>query len=182
MAIVGYARVSSTDQDLEGQVTQLRTAGCAKVFQEQASGARGDRPQLSQMLSYVREGDVLVVTKLDRLARSMVDFWRTWEQLRARDVGLRVLNVEGLNTATPTGQLIMGVLAAVAQFERELIRERQAEGIARAKQAGKYTGRQPLPPEVVAKVRELAALGVPKARIARQLKVGRTSVYAYLSQ
>ena len=76
----------------------------------------------------------------------------------------------------------MGVLAAVAQFERELIRERQGEGIARAKKAGKYTGRQPLPPEVVAKVRELAALGVPKARIARQLKVGRTSVYAYLDQ
>jgi len=73
------------------------------------------------MLSYVRQGDVLVVTTLDRLARSMVDFWRTWEQLRGRDMGLRVLNVEGLNTATHTGQLIMGVLAAVAQFERELI-------------------------------------------------------------
>jgi DNA invertase Pin-like site-specific DNA recombinase len=76
----------------------------------------------------------------------------------------------------------MGVLAAVAQFERELIRERQAEGIARAKQAGKYTGRQPLPPEVVANVRESVALGVPKARIARQLKIGRTSVYAYVNQ
>ena len=139
------------------------------------------RFELRHMIDYVRDGDVVVVTKLDRLARSMVDFWSIWERLQAKRVSLRVLNMDGLDTSTSTGQLIMGVLSSVAQFERSLIRERQAEGIARARQEGKYKGRQPTPAAVQAKVRELAALGIPKARIARQLGIGRTTVYQCLT-
>src|SRR5436305_8193663 len=104
MAVVGYARVSTTDQDLTIQREQLTEMGCVRIFEEKESGARGDRPKLAQLLSYVREGDVLVVTKLDRLARSMVHFWSLWQQLDLKRVGLRVLDIPGLDTATSHGQ------------------------------------------------------------------------------
>jgi DNA invertase Pin-like site-specific DNA recombinase len=180
MAIIGYARCSTQDQDLRTQRTRLSEAGCTKLFEEKESGARGDRPELAAMLTYVRDGDVVVVTKLDRLARSMVHFWATWEKLQAKGVSLRVLDMHGLDTATPHGQLLMGVLASVAQFERVLIRERQSEGIKAAKAKGVYRGRQPIPADKQKRIRELVALGVPKARIAKQLAIGRTTVYQYL--
>ena len=180
MAFVGYARCSSADQDLTIQRAQLTQAGCTKLFEEKESGAKGDRPQLAGMLSYIREGDVVVVAKLDRLARSMVHFWATWEKLQAKGVALKVLDMHGLDTSTSHGQLLMGVLASVAQFERTIIRERQSDGIQAAKAKGVYKGRVPIPEEKQRRIRELVALGVPKARIAKQLGVGRTTVYEYL--
>ena len=106
-------------QDLTGQVEQLTAAGCMKVYREQVLGAStAPRFELRAMIDFVRDGDTVVVTKLDRLARSMVDFWNIWERLQAKSVILRVLNMDGLDTSTSTGQLIMGVLSSVAQFER----------------------------------------------------------------
>src|SRR5690348_6810942 len=104
MATLGYARTSSTDQSLDVQLAQLKEAGCTKIFQEQESGAKSNRPQLAQMLSYAREGDYVVVTKLDRLARSMSHFWTIWETLQGKGVSLRVLNMDGLDTSTSTGK------------------------------------------------------------------------------
>ena len=180
MAILGYARCSTQDQDLTIQRTQLVDAGVTKLFEEKESGARGDRPQLAALLVYARDGDVVVAAKLDRLARSMVHFWQTWEKLQAKGVALRVLNMPGMDTSTSHGQLLMGVLAAVAQFERTIIRERIADGISAAKQKGVYKGRVPIPEDKQRRIRELVAMGVPKARIAKQLGVGRTTVYEYL--
>ena len=141
MQIVGYARVSTTDQDLTIQRQQLTAAGCSKLFEEKESGAKGDRPQLAAMLAYVRDGDVLVITKLDRLARSMVHFWSIWQQLETKGVSFRVLDMPSLDTSTSHGMLLMGVLASVAQFERAMIRERQLDGIKAAKAEGVYKGR-----------------------------------------
>ena len=129
--IVGYARTSTVEQvaGFEAQLQTLKEAGCDKLFQEQVSSV-GKRAQLEAALEFVREGDVLVVTKLDRLARSVADLLGITEQLERKKVGLRILNL-GMDTHTPTGKLMLTLLGGVAQFEREMMLERQREGIAR---------------------------------------------------
>jgi DNA invertase Pin-like site-specific DNA recombinase len=176
--IVGYARTSTIDQDagLEAQHRDLGATGVEKLFSEQVSSV-AQRPQLAAALDFVRDGDVLVVTKLDRLARNMGDLIDITRRLEAKGVSLRILAMN-LDTSTPTGQLMLNVLGAVAQFERELMLERQREGIAKAKAAGKYKGRQATIDPV--KVRELVALGIPKAKVAKQLGISRESVYRAL--
>ncbi|MDD0873460.1 recombinase family protein, partial [Xylella fastidiosa] len=142
--IVGYARTSTADQmaGFDAQLQELKAVGCKKMFQEQVSSV-GKRAQLEVALEFVREGDVLVVTKLDRLARSVADLMELIQTLDRKSVGLRVLNL-GMDTHTPTGKLMLTVLGGVAQFEREMMLERQREGVARAKAAGKYKGRKPI--------------------------------------
>jgi DNA invertase Pin-like site-specific DNA recombinase len=179
--IVGYARTSSVEQvaGLEAQIKELEQAGCEKLFREQVSSV-GKRMQLEATLDFVREGDVLVVTKLDRLARSVTDLMATIQKLEHKKVGLRVLNL-GMDTHTPTGKLMLTVLGGVAQFEREMMLERQREGIAKGKAAGRYKGRKPIAPERQAEVHRLAALGLTKVSIAKKLDLGEATVYRVLA-
>lgn len=175
--IVGYARVSTLEQEagFDAQKRDLATAGCEKVYAEQVSSV-AERPQLRAMLDFIRDGDAVVVTKIDRLARSMVDFQNILETIRTKGASLRILGLS-LDTSTPTGALILNVLASVAAFEREMMLERQREGIAKAKAEGKYRGKAPLKEEVRRRVLEDLADGKSKTQIARDRKISVRSVY-----
>ncbi|NTZ43350.1 recombinase family protein [Altererythrobacter sp. SALINAS58] len=178
--LVGYARVSSTGQSLDIQNEALAEAGCEKVFAEKMSGrSASDRIELINALDFVREGDTLVVTRLDRLARSVGDLHQIIEKLAEKNVGFRCLNQSGVNTDSSTGKLMLSILGAVAQFENDIRRERQMEGIAKAKAQGKYKGR----PATIdpMKVRELREQGLGAAQIAREMGIARASVYRALA-
>lgn len=179
MAIIGYARVSSTGQSLEVQVGQLSIAGCTKVFEEKVSGtSQQGRVQLAAALDYVREGDTFVVTRLDRLARSMSDLRDIVDRLMAKGVEFKAIQQGAIDTSTSGGRLMLNMLAAVAEFETDLRRERQMEGIAKAKVAGVYQGRpRSIDSDEISKLRQ-AGLGA--TAIAKQLGVGRASVYRLL--
>jgi len=179
--IVGYARTSTVDQvaGFEAQVKELSAASCEKIFQEQVSSVTV-RLQLQSALEFVRDGDVFVVTKLDRLARSVTDLMAILQALERKGVAVRILNL-GMDTQTPTGKLMLTVLGGVAQFEREMMLERQREGIAKAKSAGKYKGRKPIAPERQQHVLRLAAEAATKKNIARQLGIGEATVYRILA-
>lgn len=179
--IIGYARTSTVEQiaGFETQLEELKVAGCEKLFSEQVSSV-SNRTQLENALDFVREGDVFVVTKLDRLARSITDLMKIIAKLDSKLVGLRILNL-GMDTETPTGKLMLTVLGAVAQFEREMMLERQREGVIKAKAAGKYKGRKPIDKERHKKVLELASEGITKANIARQLSIGEATIYRILA-
>jgi DNA invertase Pin-like site-specific DNA recombinase len=177
MALVGYARVSTVGQSLDTQLQAL--AECSTIFQEKVSGARDDRPQLAQLLNFVREGDVVLVTKLDRLARNTRHLLEISEYLQSKQVALRILNL-GINTSTPTGKLMLTMIGAIATFERELMLERQAEGIELAKQRGVYKGRKPTAMARGEEVLALADRGLAKAEIARQTGISLSSVQRIL--
>lgn len=174
MATVGYARVSTTGQSLDTQLEAL--SGCEKIFREKISGAKDDRPELQAMLEFVREGDVVQVTKLDRLARNPRHLLEVSEYLQGKGVALNILNI-GINTATPTGKLMLTMIGAIATFEREMMLERQAEGIALAKLKGKYKGRKPTARSKAKEVIVLVENGTSKAEISHLLKIGITSIY-----
>lgn len=178
--LIGYARTSTVEQaaGLEAQLRDLKQAECTKIFEERISSV-AKREQLEIALDYIRDGDTLIVTKLDRLARSVADLVKITERLRDKDAELKVLALN-LDTATPTGKLMLNLLGAIAQFERELMLERQREGIARAKAEGKYKGRKPTARRKAPEVRALHAQGVRPTEIARQLDIGRSSVYRAL--
>lgn len=180
--IIGYARTSTVDQiaGFESQLRELEAAQCKKIFQEQVSSVT-TRDQLNATLEFAREGDVLVVTKLDRLARSVADLMRIIQKLKEKEVGLRILNL-GMDTQTATGKLMLTVLGAVAQFEREMMLERQREGVIKAKAAGKYKGRKPLSIALCQHVVFLAEQGKKKIAIAKELKIGEASVYRILAK
>ncbi len=177
--LVGYARVSSAGQSLEVQQQALAEAGCAKVFAEKRSGtSRKDREALRRALEYVREGDTFVVTRIDRLARSVTDLSAIVDGLRAKSVGFRALQQGEFDTTAATGRLFLTMLGAFAEFETALRRERQMEGIETAKAEGRYKGR---PPTIQRdEVRRLHGEGVKPAHIARQLGIARSSVYEAL--
>lgn len=183
--LVGYARTSTIEQEagLEAQVRDLTALGCGKVFSERVSTA-GERPQLDAALSYVREGDILVVTKPDRLARSVADLLIIIAGLEAKEVALRVLSMGGsqVDTSTPTGRLMLTMLGAVAEFERALMLERQREGIAKAKAEGRYRGRAPTVRRQAQEILRMRADGTRPADIARQLGIARSSVYRVLEK
>ncbi len=181
MAIVGYARVSTTDQDLEAQLQQLKEAKCDQIFEEKESGAKTDRPVLAEMLRYVRRDDVVVVCKLDRIARSTKHLLEILELLESQKIPFRVLNIN-LDTGTATGKLMLTVLGAIATFEREMMLERQAEGIKIAKSRGVYTGRQPTARKKSDRVLELLALGRTKQSVADELRIGVASVYRIVAE
>ena len=179
--LVGYARTSTTDQKagLAAQQRDLKAAGCLKVFHEELSSVATKRPQLDAALDYVREGDTLIVTKPDRLARSTLDLLQIAKWLQGKGVTLRILSLD-LNTATPTGKLMLTVLGGIATFERDLMLERQREGIAKAKSEGKYKGRAPTARRKAADVVRLKAEGMTGDAIAAQLGIGRASVFRIL--
>ncbi|AZO61223.1 MAG: recombinase family protein [Mesorhizobium sp.] len=181
--LVGYARTSTTDQKagLEAQLRDLDAAGCKKVFREELSSVADTRPQLQAALDWVREGDTLLVTKLDRLARSVADLVTITEALRAKGVGLRILAMN-LDTATPTGKLMLNLLGSIAEFERELMLERQREGIAKAKAEGKYVGRQPTARRQASEVLRLKSEGKSVGDIVAALGISRASVFRILAE
>jgi len=181
MAIIGYARVSTADQHLEVQVGQLQAAGCEKVFMEKISGADTNRPQLSALLDYAREGDTVVCCKLDRIARSTRHLLEIVDRLEGKNIAFRALNIN-LDTTTPTGKLMLTMLGAIAEFERELMLERQREGIEKAKAAGKYKGRKPTALAKANQIFALAQRGLKKTEIAEELNVGLSSVYRILAE
>ncbi len=174
MASVGYARVSTAGQSLESQLEALRA--CDKVFQEKESGAKAERPQLVTMLDYVREGDTITVTKLCRLARNTKHLLDVVDYLDQKGVSLVVLNL-GIDTKSPTGRLMLTMIGAVASFERQLLLERQAEGIAVAKSKGKYKGRKPISMEKVEVVRQLIEDGISKKSVSKRVGISLASVY-----
>jgi DNA invertase Pin-like site-specific DNA recombinase len=180
--LVGYARTSTLEQEagLEAQLRDLQQLGCEKVFQEQASSV-GRRTELERALEFLREGDVLVVTKLDRLARSVIHLGQIISALEAKGVGLRILAM-GVDTNTPTGRLMVNVLASVAQFEREMMLERQREGVEKAKTAGKYKGRKPTAKAKAAEIMRLRTEGQTMGEIATALAIGKASVHRVLRQ
>ncbi|RVD44064.1 recombinase family protein [Mesorhizobium sp. M4B.F.Ca.ET.215.01.1.1] len=179
--IIGYARTSTVDQDagLEAQHRDLKAAGCTKVFSEQLSSVATVRPQLEAAMDYVREGDTLVVTKPDRLARSTSDLLGITERLKAKGVTLRILSMQ-MDTSTPTGKLMLTMLGGIAEFERDLMLERQREGIAKAKVDGKYKGRAPTARRKAADVLRLKAEGKTADAIVQELSVSRSSVFRIL--
>ena len=175
--LIGYARTSTLDQTagLEAQRESLKTLGCERLWEEQTSSI-GPRKALSEALDYCREGDVLVVTKLDRLARSVRHLGEIVEALDRKAVGLRVLDL-GLDTTNATGKLMLNVLGSVAQFEREMMLERQREGIAKAKREGRYKGRKPTARMKAEEVRVLLSQGLSKREAARRLGISERSVF-----
>jgi DNA invertase Pin-like site-specific DNA recombinase len=181
--LVGYARTSTLDQraSIEAQVRHLSEAGCEKIFQEQVSSVDvARREELARAMEFVREGDTLVVTKLDRLARSVAHLMDITEALQDRGVALRILDL-GIDTGNATGKLVLTVLAGIAEFEREIMLERQREGIEKARRAGKYKGRKPTARAKADDVLALRDRGVGPTEIAKQLGIGRASVYRILS-
>jgi DNA invertase Pin-like site-specific DNA recombinase len=180
---IGYARTSTIDQKagLEAQLRDLKAAGCSKIFKEELSSVAAKRPQLDAALEWVREGDILIVTKLDRLARSVADMVAITEALRKKGVGLRILAMN-LDTATPTGKLMVNLLGSIAEFERELMLERQREGIAKAKAEGKYAGRQPTARRKAGDVLRLRAEGKSANDIKKALGISRASVFRILAE
>jgi DNA invertase Pin-like site-specific DNA recombinase len=182
-ADVGYARVSTIEQmaGFEAQKRDLEKVGVSKLFAEQVSSV-AQRAQLDAALDYVREGDTLIVTKLDRLARSTQHLLEIIGTLEAKGVGLKILDFGGgsIDTKSPTGRLMLTMFAAFAQFERELNLERQREGIAKAKAAGKYKGRKPTARAKADEIAKLYAEGTSPTQIARDLKISRSSVYRIL--
>ena len=172
--IVGYARTSTAEQEagLEAQVRDLRAAGCERVFAERVSSI-GPRPELEAAITFMREGETLVVTKPDRLARSVADLLGIVARLEAKGVALRVLSMGGseVDTGTPTGRLMLTMLGAVAEFERALMLERQREGIAKAKAEGKYRGRAPTARSKADAVLRMRESGVGPAEITAKIEV-----------
>ena len=175
--LIGYARTSTVGQDagLEAQERDLRAVGVERLYSEQVSSV-ATRAQLELALDYVREGDALVVTKLDRLARSVHDLCNIVKRIEAKGASLRILAMN-LDTSTPTGKLMLNVLGSVAQFEREVMLERQREGIAKAKSEGKYKGREPTAMRQAEQIKALVAAGWTRPRIAEELGVSLRSVY-----
>jgi DNA invertase Pin-like site-specific DNA recombinase len=178
--IVGYARTSTLDQDagLDAQVRDLEALGCERIFREQVSSI-GPRKQLDAALDFVRTGDTLVVTRLDRLARSVTHLGTIIAELEKKGAALRIVNL-GVDTSSSTGKLILNVLGGVAQFEREMMLERQREGIAKAKGEGRYKGRKPTARAKSEEIKALAAQGLSMNAIAIRLGIGKGSVHRAL--
>jgi len=175
--IVGYARVSTTDQCLDVQMDELTAQGCERIFQDQASGTNRDRAGLIEMLQFVREGDSIVVSRLDRFARSLTDLFQLLDELSRKGVAFQCVH-QSIDTSSSTGKLTLAILGAVAEFENDIRRERQRAGIAKAKANGVYKGRRAgIDAE---RVKELAAEGQSVGAIASALGCHRQSIYRLL--
>ncbi|HHP0451817.1 recombinase family protein [Vibrio harveyi] len=175
--LIGYARTSTVEQQAgyDAQIRELDAMGCDRVFSEQVSSV-ADRAALRECIDYCREGDTLVVTKLDRLARSVADLCAIQKELESKGVELRIADM-GLDTSTPQGKLMLNVFGSVAQFEREVMLERQREGIAKAKAEGKYKGRKPTDDAVKQQVKRLLEQGLKPVQIMEETGVKKTTFY-----
>ena len=180
--IVGYARTSTLDQQagLDAQLRDLEAVGAERIYKEQTSSV-GQRTALADALAFCRAGDTFTVTKLDRLARSITNLWDIVGQLEEKGIALRILNL-GLDTATPTGKLMLTVMGGVAEFERTMMLERQREGIAKAKADGRYKGRKPTARAKAPEVHALSLQGLSLQAIANQLGIGKASVHRIVSK
>ena len=178
MTNIGYARVSTTDQNLEIQIAALKAAGCHVIRSEKRSGtSTKGRTELQTVLDFLRKGDVLIVTRIDRLARSIGDLQDIVRAVKAKGASLKATE-QPIDTTSAAGKAFLDMLGVFAEFETNLRKERQAEGIAKAKAAGVYKGR---PPSIdVMKVRDLKKKGLGASEIAKALKIGRASVYRAL--
>ena len=178
---IGYARVSSQDQNPDLQLDALRAAGCKRIFVEKASGAQRERPELGAALDYMRSGDTLVVWKLDRLARSMKQLIETVESMEPRGIGLRSLT-EAIDTTTAGGKLVFHIFGALAEFERAIIRERTRAGLEAARARGRQGGRPPklTPQDLAAAKAMLADPSFTVADVARRLGVSPATLYRHL--
>jgi DNA invertase Pin-like site-specific DNA recombinase len=178
---IGYARVSTLGQHLDVQLAKLQQAGCVKIYQEKRSGLDDTRPELAKCLDYLREGESLVVTKLDRLARSTLHLCTIAQTLCTKGAGLVVLD-QAIDTSTPTGQFTFHMLAAMAEFETALRRERQMEGIAHAQARGVRFGRLPgLTPAQIADVQAKRAAGVLIKTLMQEYHLSKSALYRYLA-
>jgi DNA invertase Pin-like site-specific DNA recombinase len=177
---IGYARTSTVEQEagFEAQLRDLNAIGCKKVFKEQVSSL-ARRDQLEAAIDYLRDGDTLVVTKLDQLARSTRHLGEIMETLSGRKAHLKIMDL-GIDTGTATGELVVNLIGAIAQFERKMMLERQREGIAKAKSEGKYKGRKPTARAKSDEVLRLKFEGISAINIAKELNIGRASVYRIL--
>jgi len=181
--LIGYARTSTTDQQagFEAQLVELKAYGCERMYQEQVS-AVASRGELDRAIDMLREGDKLVVTKLDRLARNVMHMGELLKQIEAKGAGLVILSLgsETVDTSTATGKLILNMMVSVAQFEREMMKERQVEGIKRAQAEGKYKGRVPTAMKQANKVKALVDAGVTRVQVQEQLGISKASYYRCL--
>ena len=179
--LIGYARVSTHDQNLDLQMNALEEAGCEKIFTEKASGAQRDRPQLKEALGYMRSGDTLIVWKLDRLARSLKQLIETVEKLEKQEMGFRSLT-EAVDTTTSGGRLIFHIFASLAEFERSVIRERTIAGLQVARKLGRKGGRPPALKEadLVAAVALLKNPSITVEDVARRMRVAPSTLYRHL--
>lgn len=178
---IGYARVSTQEQDLALQLDALTKEGCEKIFQEKASGAQRDRPELKAALNYMRKGDTLVVWKLDRLARSMKQLIETIESFQDQSVGLKSIQ-DPIDTSSPSGKLVFHIFAALAEFERGVIRERTTAGLRAARERGRIGGR---PPSLSAKDLQAARAmlrdsDITVAAVAKRLNVAASTLYRHI--
>jgi DNA invertase Pin-like site-specific DNA recombinase len=178
MAIIGYARVSSLGQSLDVQLDKLKH--CDKIYQEKKSGTSDKRTQLQTCLDYVRDGDTLVVSRLDRLARSTLHLCQIAKHLESKQVSLQVID-QAIDTSTATGRLLFNVLAAIAEFETEIRRERQSDGIAKAKSKGVHFGKEStLDDRQVTELREKRKSGVLIKYLMSEYKLSKATIYRYL--
>jgi DNA invertase Pin-like site-specific DNA recombinase len=179
---IGYARTSTIEQvaGFEAQLRDLKAAGCDRIFQEQLSSLDAKRPQLEAAIDYARDGDVLVCTKLDRLARSVADVVAIEARLKAKGAALHIMD-PAVDTSSPAGRLIFNVIASIAQFEREIMLTRQREGIAKAKREGKYKGRKATAREHADEILALHAGFAKAPEIAAKLGISERSVYRVLA-
>lgn len=179
---IGYARVSTDDQNLDAQIDELQKQGCGRIFQEKISGAKSDRPELQRCFDHLRKGDVLVVTKLDRLARNLKNLIDIVEQLN--EMGVAFISVQDqIDTSTPQGKFFFHVFGAVAEFERDLIRERTKAGLTAARARGRIGGRKRImTPEKIKAAKELLKQSFPPADVAKQLGISRATLYNYFDQ
>lgn len=179
--LIGYARTSTAEQEagLDAQRRDLKAHACEEMFEEQVSSVQR-REELEKVLRFIRKGDTLVVTKLDRLARSVPDLVKITERLEEKGASLRILNMN-LDTSTPTGRLMLNLVGSIAQFEREIMLERQREGISKAKSEGKYKGRAATARAKADEVLALKKQGKGASEIAELTEMGRASVYRILA-
>jgi DNA invertase Pin-like site-specific DNA recombinase len=181
MTLVGYARVSTAEQDTALQTDALRKAGCERVFEDAVSGVKIDRPGLADALAYLRDGDVLAVWRLDRLGRSLPHLIEIIGALQARDIGFRSLT-ESIDTTTSGGRLVFHIFGALGQFERDLIRERTKAGLIAAAARGRKGGRKPVvSEEKLQRAQQYIATGLNVREAAVRLKIGKTALYAALN-
>ena len=183
MAIIGYARVSTTGQSLEAQTERLEGAGVEKLYSEKRSGVDAARPELKACLDYVRDGDTLIVTKIDRVARSAADFHSILKQLSDKGVSFKALDDPDADTSTRSGKLLIGILALIAEFENDIRKERQMEGIAKAKAKGTKFGRKKqLTEETIHSIASMREGGMTIPQIMQDTGLSKASVYRALAQ
>lgn len=178
---IGYARISTPDQKLDLQIEALQKIGCSRVFTDIASGAKSDRPGLEEALNYLREGDTLVVWKLDRLGRSLSHLLQVIETLSQRSIQFKSITDSAIDTTTPSGQLMLSMIAALSEFERNLIRERTKEGLEVAKARGRKGGRRPvITDQKLKKAKQLIDKGLTVREAASAINIGKSSLYSAL--